>query len=636
MATQNTPAARQPVADSATYKPIADYGVIGDMHTAVLIGSDGSIDWGCLPHFDSPAMFVRLLDYRKGGFCSLEVASCETTSRRYLGPTNILETTFVAAGGRLILTDFMPVQKRQGTDPDGRDVSADHRVIRLLRCTEGAVDAKLTVKPTFSFASEAAKVRHGEDGIAVFEGRNDVLQVQCPGLAVQDNGQAVSQIRIRAGQQVCVVLSYGTPGTAVRLWALDDALKAFQQTEQYWTEWSQSFHYDGEYRDEVLRSSLLLKLLTFEPTGAIVAAPTSSLPEAIPGERNWDYRFSWLRDSQFVITALMHRGYFGEAHDFFHFLKEASKGPVDDLQILYGIRGERIQTEQLLDYLDGYRGSKPVRVGNAAGAQKQLDVYGELLNCMYAYSNMAVEAEKKPHAEELWSMVSPLADYVVQHWREPDNGIWESRGGLRHFVHSKAMCWVALDRAIKLASVMSAPGNVSAWGNQRDAIRESVFTEGFNAEAGAFVQSYGSHMLDASVLRMPIHGMIGAADPRMLSTIRRIERQLMKNGLVYRYVDIGDNIPGDEATFTTCTFWLVNNYVLLDRLEEAKELFEHVLSFQNDLGLFAEEIEPVSREQLGNFPQALTHVGLISSAGRMARWHQEKSNGAQPARTDPR
>ena len=600
------------------YRPIADYGVIGDMHTAVLISSEGSIDWGCLPHFDSPAMFLRLLDSRKGGYCSVDVASLNATSRRYLGPTNILETTFVAEGGRLVLTDFMPVQKRKEPDPTGRDVSADHRVIRLLRCAEGIVDVSFVIKPTFSFASETSAVHLSGEGIAVFEGRSDVLQVQCPRLAVKDDGLGLAQFQIRAGEQVCVVLFYGTAGAKIKPWALNDALEAFERTKQYWTEWSQSFRYDGEYFDEVLRSALLLKLLTFEPTGAIIAAPTTSLPEAIPGERNWDYRLSWLRDSQFVITALMHRGYFGEAHDFFHFLKEASKGPVDELQILYGIRGERIQSERLLTYLDGYRGSKPVRVGNAAGAQKQLDVYGELLNCMYAYSNIAAKGDQKPHAQELWSMVGPLADFVVRHWREPDNGIWESRGGQRHFVHSKAMCWVALDRAIKLAAVVGARDDVSLWRKERDKILDSVLTEGFSREAGAFVQSYGSHMLDASVLRMPIHGMIDAADPRMLSTIRQIERRLVKNGLVYRYVDIGDNIPGDEATFTTCTFWLITNYILLGRLEEAKELFEHVLSFQNPLQLFAEEIEPASREQLGNFPQALTHVALMSSAGHMA------------------
>jgi GH15 family glucan-1,4-alpha-glucosidase len=601
-----------------SYRPIADYGVIGDMHTAVLISSDGSIDWGCLPHFDSPAMFLRLLDHRKGGYCSVGVASLKATSRRYLGPTNILETTFVAQGGRLTLTDFMPVQKRKEPEPTGRDVSADHRVIRLLRCTEGTVNVSFSVKPTFSFASETATAHSSGEDTAVFAGRSDILHVRCPGLAVQDDGRGLAEIKIRGGEQVCVVLSYGSAGNKIRPWVLNDALEAFERTQQYWTEWSKSFRYDGEYHDEVLRSALLLKLLTFEPTGAIVAAPTTSLPEAIPGERNWDYRLSWLRDSQFAITALMHRGYFGEAHDFFHFLKEASQGPVDELQILYGIRGERRQSERLLNYLDGYRGSKPVRVGNAAGAQKQLDVYGELLDCMYAYSNIAAKADQKPHGKEVWSMVGPLSDFVVRHWREPDNGIWESRGGQRHFVHSKAMCWVALDRAIKLASIVGSPGQFSAWLKERDVILDSVLTEGYNPEAGAFVQSYGSRMLDASALRLPIHGMIDAADPRMLSTIGKIESQLMKNGLVYRYVDIGDNIPGDEATFTTCTFWLINNYILLGRLEEAKELFEHVLSFQNPLQLFAEEIEPASREQLGNFPQALTHVALMSSAGLLA------------------
>ena len=607
-----------PAGSNNSYRPIADYGVIGDMHTAVLISSSGSIDWGCLPHFDSQAMFLRLLDHGKGGYCSLEPAEIVKTSRCYLGPTNILETTFDTAGGRLVLTDFMPVQKRQEPEPTGKDAWADHRVVRLVRCSEGAVNISFAVKPTFSFASEIAKVRSEEKGIVVFEGRSDVLQVRCPGLAVEGAGQAAAQFKVHAGEQVCIVLSYGSAGTKISPWTLDDALSALERTRDYWNEWSQSFQYDGEYRGEVLRSALLLKLLTYEPTGAIIAAPTTSLPEAIPGERNWDYRLSWLRDSQFVITALMHRGYFGEAHDFFHFLKDAAKGPVDELQILYGIRGERVQTEHILSYLDGYCGSKPVRVGNAAGGQKQLDVYGELLNCMYSYSGIASLPQRKPHAEELWPMVEPLADFVVRHWREPDNGIWESRGGQRHFVHSKAMCWVALDRAIKLASIVGAAGRDSAWQKERDAILHSVLTEGYNAAAGAFVQSYGSNTLDASVLRLPIHGMIDAADPRMLSTIRQIERGLMKNGLVYRYVDIGDHIPGDEATFTTCTFWLIHNYILLGRLQEAKELFEHVLSFQNPLGLFAEEIEPESRQHLGNFPQALTHVALMSAAGHLA------------------
>ena len=624
MTTQQPPQARVSASgSSAFYRPIGDYGVIGDMHSAMLISSEGSIDWGCLPHFDSPAVFLRLLDHRKGGYCSIQPAGVIASSRRYLGPTNILETTFTTRTGRLVLIDFMPVQKRKETEPTGKDVAADHRVIRLLRCPQGTVDVAIDIKPTFSFASEAVQVHKLGQGIALFKGRTDALQVQCPRLFVQDEGRVSSEIQLHAGEQACVVLSYGTVGATVQPWALEDALRALDRTQAYWKEWSETFRYQGEYQEQMLRSALLLKLLTYEPTGAIVAAPTTSLPEAIGGARNWDYRLTWLRDSQFVITALMYRGYFGEAHDFFHFLKDASKGPIDELQILCGIRGERVQSEQLLTHLDGYRGSRPVRVGNAAGSQKQLDVYGELLNCMHAYSHIAAKADQRPHAEEVWGMVEPLADFVVQHWREPDNGIWESRGGQRHFVTSKAMCWVALDRAIQLAAITGATGHVPRWSKERDAIRESVLGEGFNAEIGAFVQSYGSRMLDASVLRLPIYGLIDPADPRMLATIQRIERQLMKNGLVYRYVDIGDNIPGDEATFTSCTFWLINNYILLDRWEEARELFHHVLSFQNPLYLFAEEIEPLTREQLGNFPQALTHVSLMSAAGHMEKRERE-------------
>ena len=455
--------------------------------------------------------------------------------------------------------------------------------------------------------------------MVLFQGRQAALQVQCPELTIEADGRAFAHIRLAAGERTCIVLTYASAGSGAKPVSLGEALAALERTEQYWTEWSRTFQYNGDYRDEVLRSTLVAKLLTFEPTGAIVASPTTSLPEAIGGQRNWDYRLSWLRDSQFVITALMHRGYFGEAHDFFHFLHEAAKGPADEIQILYGIRGERVQREHYLTYLEGYRESKPVRVGNAAGAQKQMDVYGELLNCMHSYSKMAASAaDQKAHAEEVWSMVAPLADLAAQHWREPDNGIWESRGGQRHFVHSKAMCWVALDRAIKLASIAGQAGNITAWQQEQEAILNSILSEGFNAELGAFVQSYGSSVLDASILRLPIHGVIEAADPRMLSTIQQIESQLTKDGLVYRYRSSGDQLEGQEAAFTTCTFWLINNYILLGRRSEAKELFEHVLSFQNDLQLFAEEIDPSTGEQLGNFPQALTHVGLISAAGHLA------------------
>jgi alpha,alpha-trehalase len=607
------------LAGGNSYRPIGDYAVIGDMHGAALISSDGCIDWACLPDFDSPAIFLRLLDARKGGYCALAMKSPVGGSRRYLDTTNILETTFVTRTGRMVVTDLMPVRKREATHPSGQDVSATHRIIRLIRCAEGSVAFSVEIKPTFSFAREKAKVsRHGT-GVAVFQGKAEALHVHCAHLKISPAGVGSANIQLRSGDEMFVVLDYNKAGAKPIELELSDVRKEFRETRAYWTEWSKTFSYEGEWRDELLRSALLLKLLTYEPTGAIVAAPTTSLPEAIGGARNWDYRLTWLRDSQFVMMALMDLGYFSEARDFFYFLKSAASGPTEDMQILYGIRGERRQKERLLRSLNGYRGSRPVRVGNLAGAQRQLDVYGELLDCMYEFATRdGSRADHKFFKGEVWPMVRPIADHVVQHWREPDSGIWESRGPLRHFVHSKAMCWVALERAIQLASKLGNHRVPAVWRRERDAILESVLQEGFNSEIGAFVQFYGSRALDASILRLPMLGVINPRDPRMLSTLKQIEKYLVRNGLVYRYAEAEDSIRGDEATFTTCTFWLVNNYAMVGRLDQAKELFEHVLSFQNPLGLFAEETLPGSGEQLGNYPQALTHVALISSAMLLA------------------
>ncbi len=599
-----------------SYAAISSYGVIGNMHTAFLVGTDGSIDWGCFPDFDSPAMFLRLLDRRKGGYCSIQLTDPLSSSRRYLEKTNILETTFVTRAGRLRMTDFMPVRRRSRVDL--RDLPADHRLIRVFECIEGSIEFSIHIKPTFGFASESAEISSDGDSNKVFLGRTDALHVHCPHLTVE-NDQVSAEIRLRAGEQTCAVLSYAKRDDEIATLDLNETLKALEETTEYWTRLSETFQYQGDYREQVLRSALILKLLTFEPTGAIVAAPTTSLPEALGGARNWDYRLSWLRDSQFVVTALMDLGYFDEAHDFFHFMKDACKGPIEDMQILYGIRGERLQQEEILAHLEGYRGSGPVRVGNAAGSQKQLDVYGELLDCMYSYSQGAAsEADKKSHAIEMWPLVEPMAEYVVRHWQEPDNGIWETRGGLQHFVHSKAMCWVALERAARLARSIGADKHVDAWRTERDAIMQSLVTKGFDTELGAFVQAYGSKALDASALRLSILGVFAPDDPRMLSTIEQIERRLMRGGLVYRYAESLDDIPGEEAAFATCTFWLINNYILLGRLDEARELFQHVLSYQSPLQLFAEEIDPVSGEQLGNFPQALTHVALINAAVRLS------------------
>jgi len=587
------------------YKPIADYAVIGDMHAAALIASDGSIDWACLPYFDSPAVFLRLLDRQKGGYCAVRVAGVVSTSRRYIEGTNILETAFTARSGSLVVTDFMPLR----TSDVGQQAG---RIVRLLRCTSGSVDLSIDIKPTFAFASEQSRIHSRAPDIVVFEGCDHWLRLHAPNIQIREGGRAATTVRLDAGDTQCVTMSCSRSRAPLDAIELHAPVRALEETRRYWADWSGRLHYQGDYRDEILRSILILKLLTFAPTGAIVGAPTTSLPEAIGGTRNWDYRLSWIRDSQFVLTAFMHCGYFEEAHRFFQFLREAAKGPVDQLQILYGIRGLRADRETGLNYLEGYRHSQPVRVGNAAGGQKQSDIFGELLNCMYIYCHMTgSEAEKRERANGMWPMAQTIADYVVQHWREPDQGIWESRKSPQHYVHSKDMCRTALDRTIRLASTVNRNHEVKCWQQERDTILESIAAHGFNAKKSAFVQSYGSEVLDAAVLRLPLQGVIDAADPRMRSTVEQLERQLLKNGLLYRYA--ADHGETEEGAFSSCTLWLINYYILIERSERAREILDHLLSFQSELGLFSEEIDPLTGAQLGNFPQALTHVALISA-----------------------
>lgn len=585
------------------YRPISDYAVIGDMRTSALIAADGSIDWACLPYFDSPAVFLRLLDRLKGGYCGVHVSGLIKTSRRYRERTNILETTFTSGSGSLILSDFMPVLG------NGEHRPPCSRIVRLVHCTAGHVNLEFDIKPTFAFAGQRSRVHVPAPGVVAFEGNNHSLFVHAPDLAIRNDGKAIATCRVDAGGSNCVILSCEASTAPVSRLDPQDAMTALKETERYWSAWSGRLNYGGDYKDEILRSLLVLKLLTFAPTGAIVAAPTTSLPEVVGGRRNWDYRFSWIRDSQFVLTAFMHCGYVDEARRFFSFLQAAAGSPVEQLQILYDIRGHRAAQETDLNYLDGYRCSRPVRVGNAAGRQKQSDVYGELLNCMYLYCHTAAsEAERKNRVGEIWPMARALADYVVQHWREPDHGIWELRGVTRQYVHSKGMCWAALDRAIKLASRIDAPREAEGWARERDVIMRSISTEGFNARIGAFVQSYGSEVLDAAILRLPLQGVLDAADPRMRSTVECLEKRLLREGQLYRYAG-----TDQEGAFTSCTLWLINYYVLAGRIGRARELLDHLLSFQNDLGLLSEEINPDTGEQLGNFPQALTHVALISA-----------------------
>lgn len=590
--------------DGRGYRPIADYGVIGDMHSAALIASDGAIDWACLPYFDSPPVFFRLLDQTSGGYCVVELAGRTGASRKFIEGTNILETTFTSNAGSITLTDFMPVQP----GPESRQRCS--RMIRLVRCTAGQAEIRFECRPTLSFHPSSTRPRSIGSHAIRFEEKDQRVVVEGPNLSVRSDDTVTATANLRAAETAWFAISSASDQAQYAALDADSVSAALDQTRRYWKAWSGRLDYQGDYGDEVRRSILSLKLLIFAPTGAIVAAPTTSLPERIGGDWNWDYRFSWIRDSQFVLTALMHCGYEDEAHEFFRFLKQAAGGPVDQLDILYEIRGKRAGEEKNFAGLEGYRGSRPVRVGNAAARQKQLDIYGELLNCMFVYCHLASKEEKAHRVMESWQLAQGLADHVVRHWREPDQGIWESRGPARQFVHSKAMCWTALDRAIRLAFMGKVKFDVAPWERERAAIHESVIAQGYNADIGAFVQSYGSQALDASVLRLPLQAMIPAGDSRMLSTIRQIERQLLRNGLVMRQTD---SQSSQKGAFTSCTLWLVNNYILLGRMDQAKEMLDHLLSFQNDLGLYSEEIDTESGQQLGNFPQALTHVALISA-----------------------
>ncbi len=599
------------------YRPIGDYGIIGDTHTAALVSSSGSIDWACLPYFDSPAVFLRLLDDHRGGYCSVEPRDCKKVSRRYLPRTAILETTFNCARGTLQVTDFMPLRRREQLGDMGQDVEADRRIVRLLRCTAGSVDVQVEIKPTFDFARETVEPTRDGDSL-LFTTKNGVLQLCGPSLSLK-NDVVSSRFKVEAGEDVFLAISHADRADRVVPLDLDHIQQALNNTQAYWQHWAKACLGAGEYADILLRSAITLKLLTFEPTGAIVAAPTTSLPEEIGGERNWDYRFTWVRDSSLTLMALMNLGYFGEAHDFLHFFKRLSPDPEQGFQILYGIRGEKNLEEQELRHLEGYRKSRPVRVGNAAATQKQLDIYGELMQCIHLYANHeAFQHRQEEFLKDTWPMIRGMADYAAKHWHEPDSGLWEIRGAERQFVDSNALCWVALDRALQLAAMAPRTnGDLSGWKQNRDQIRASILEHGYDAQLGSFVQSYGSKIVDASALRLSMIGLIEPTDPRMVSTVKRIEKNLMRDGLVYRYRGADDGVKGEEGTFVMCTFWLMDNYIMQGRMQEAEELFRHVIAYRNDLGLLSEEIDADNGEQLGNFPQGFTHISLINTAMRL-------------------
>ncbi len=597
------------------YQPIENYGVIGNMRTVALVGLNGSIDWFCFPHFDSPSVFAAILDDRKGGHFSISSLNAETRHQQFYWPeTNVLMTRFLSPDGVGEIQDFMPA---------GASEPWPHQLVRRVRCTRGQLTLRVECFPMFDYARIVPEVEMRGDGV-VFHGGDLALELTASVTLRREKRGVSVEFTLKEQETALFVLRRADAGEDCPSCEIAETL--FQQTVEFWRRWLSKCTYHGRWRETVHRSALALKLLTFEPTGAIIAAPTCSLPETIGGERNWDYRYTWLRDAAFTIYAFLRIGFTDEAAAFMGWLEERcreAKGH-DGLQTVYRIDGRRDLTETKLDHLEGYRGSHPARIGNDAHDQLQMDIYGELLDSVYLFNKHGTQV-----SFEFWEHLRRLLDYVCAHWEQPDEGLWEVRGGRRHFVYSKLMCWVALDRGLRLADKRSFPAPRQRWLETRDKIYVQLMASGWNEERGAFVQHYDSDSLDASALLMPLVFFLSPNDPRMLSTIEAINRSpadggLVSDALVFRYnTGKADGLDGEEGTFTMCSFWLVEaltraGRVDRTRLDQARLLFERTLGYANHLGLYAEETG-ASGEALGNFPQAFTHLTLISAACNLDR-----------------
>ena len=609
------PTPRPPHDFTSPYPPIGDYGLIGDMHSCALISTAGSIDWCAFPRFDSPSMFGRILDWERGGYYQVAPTELYAVTRRYLPETNVLETTFETASGVLRLTDFMPLDPRSRPE-DPRSTITRHQVARIAECVEGTVEVRVDCHPRFDYGSITPHSSvHDEHGGFAHGGADSVtFFCSLPVRAV--DGGFVAEGRLEAGERLGTTVTFHDRFEHAEALPLSESdLRGYlDDTTAFWEQWSAGCTYEGEFREEVIRSALALKALTYAPSGAMVAAATTSLPELVGGERNWDYRFTWVRDASFAIYALSLVGLDHEARDFKEWVEWSTTGRARDLQVMYGVAGERRLAELELDYLEGYRGSKPVRIGNGAARQLQLDIYGELMDSAHTYRR--INGEMDP---EYWEFLRRVVAFVIDHWREPDDGIWEARSGRRHHTLSKAMCWVALDRAIRIAVACDLEGDLDLWRSVREEIREDVLEHGYSEQRGAFVATYDGDQLDASLLMLPLFRFIEADDPRMRSTIDLIARELASpEGFIYRYRGYEDGLDGDEGTFVICTLWLVDNLIMLGETERARELFLKMTARANDLGLLGEEIGPRG-EILGNFPQAFSHLALINAAVQFQR-----------------
>lgn len=588
------------------YKKISDYGIIGNLHSAALISLDGSIDWLCLPHLDSSSIFGALLDDRIGGRFAVTPSQEWDSTADYLKDTNVLVTRFRTRSGIARMTDFMPVVRERGEMEE-----SEHVLYRFLEVERGSIEMEIVFEPRFDYGRNGAILKyHPEGGLVARHGRTSISLSSTRPVAIS-GGKGEAVWKMAEGDEACLHIRYNSEVPDVI--DIDKTREALQKTVDFWRNWL----YRSEagrlanldtHRDQVNRSLLTLKLLFYSPLGSIAAAVTTSLPEEIGGVRNWDYRFSWVRDSAMTLEVLLKLGHASETEDYLRWLERiiAGRGK-SGLKVMYGLRGNQPLPEQELSHLDGYKASQPARIGNAAANQKQFGIYGHLMQAVYLLSQI-----RGGLSDDLWDNVRGFCDYVAGHWREKDSSIWEMRGEPRHFVHSKIMCWVAMDRGLRLAVMFNKSAEVGRWETVRTEIRHEVLTKGWSGSLRAFVLSYDGEELDASHLLIPMVGFLPFDDPRVVSTVDAIRKHLSQGDFLYRY-RCNDSLPGQEGVFLYCTFWLITNLARQGKVAEAEYLFHKAERAANHLGLFSEEYDPQWREQLGNFPQAFSHIGHLSA-----------------------
>ncbi len=597
------------------YPLIADHGLIGDLQTSALVSTDGAIDWFCAPRFDSPSIFGSLLDHQRGGHFRIRpTVEVFTSKQLYFPDTAILVTRFMTEAGVGELVDFMPVG-------GGTVASTRHRLVRMIRCVRGQMTFAVDLAPRFDYGREPHETHATEDGI-VFQGKQTSMTVnlvkepddeRLGRFHVDENGDLHAEVTLQGGQMRGLVLETGTAGP-VRQVRVAEAWRLFDETVRFWESWLAQSTYSGRWREELNRSAITLKLMTYAPSGGLVAAPTAGLPEQVGGERNWDYRYTWVRDASFSVYALLGMGFTGEAAALGRWLRDRIEERAGDgrtpLNIMYRIDGSSDLTEEVLEHWEGYRGSSPVRIGNGAAEQLQLDIYGEALDSFYFADQHGLQAGHRG-----WLSICKLLDWVAGNWDQPEEGIWETRGGRHDFTYGRLMNWVALDRGIRLATSHGRPGPLDQWRQQRDAIYNQVMERGWSPKRQAFVQHYDTEVLDSSLLRMSTVGFITPNDPMWMSTLAAMDDELVTDSLVYRYDPAAspDGLRGSEGTFSLCTFSYVESLARAGQLDKARITFEKMLTYANHVGLFSEEIA-LTGEQIGNFPQAFTHLALIDAA----------------------